>query len=147
MNVIHSRCSQRREIKPDLCPLLTEDPSEERKIIFWSKDERSCFWKATVIASNIPVVSWLLSSPRYSKNSNLGCILSRSILASVVPSNNITMKLILTSLLYIYCLKKYSAILLIKSLHPDSFSYDSDLNFTPWSFSSSFKSSKSLIVL
>ena len=76
-------------------------------------------------------------SPRHSKNSNVGCILSWSvkqtettsssvILPLVVPSHNMTMKLILTSLLHISCLKKYSAILLIKSLHPGLFSYDPD---------------------
>ena len=47
------------------------------------------------------------------------------------------MKLILTSLLYLSCLRKYSAILLIKFLHSGSFSYDPDWNFTLWSFSGS----------
>ena len=56
---------------------------------------------------------------------------------SVIPSHDIAMKLILTSLLYLSCLKKYSAIVLIKSLHSDSFSYHPDWNFTPWSFPSS----------
>ena len=66
------------------------------------------------------------------------------ILLSVVLSHNIAIKLILTRLRYISCLKKYLAIFLIKSLHHDLFSYDPDWNFTPWSFSSSIKSSKSV---
>ena len=66
------------------------------------------------------------------------------ILLSVVLSHNIAIKLILTRLRYISCLKKYLAILLIKSLHHDLFSYDPDWNFTLWSFSSSIKSSKSV---
>ena len=121
-----------REEKSSLCPLFTEAPSEERKIILWSKDERSCFWKEAVIASNIPVAPWLLSGPRHSKNSNVSFILSGSMKKTdyflfcntrVSSLHNIAMKLTLTSPLYISCLKKYSAILLIKSLHPDSFSF------------------------
>ena len=42
------------------------------------------------------------------------------------------MKLTLTSLLYISCLKKYSAKLLIKSLHLYPFLYNPEWKFTPW---------------
>ena len=147
MNVTHSQSSSRTEIKPDLCSLFSRLHQRREKLFFEvrirvcvSKKQHSLhqisqqYLGCYQVQSIQKILMLVAYYPGQQKNRLLS-VLYYSLWQSLL--HNIAIKLTQTSLLYISCLKKYSAILLRKSLHPDSFSYDPDC-------SSSIKSSKSV---
>ena len=113
MKVIHSFCSWKREISPHFFPLLRDAPSEDRNTSLSNNEEKLKFSNATLIASTIPLASWLLGNPRHSKKVNVSSMVSGStkkmyatsgsvMLVSEVPSHNMAIKFTRKHFSYIF---------------------------------------------